>query len=275
MMTMKNEHLAEEQLIARYYDDDAGRERASAETHLAGCAECAGRLAALRAFLGEVKAPETPERGEAYGSAVWGRLRGHLAEQKPEPRRWFGLAFPQPRWALGAALAAVIVAAFLAGRFLQPKPQGPAQAVNTSSPEKVRERILMVALGDHLDRSQMVLIELANAPTSGGPVDISAEQHRAEELVDSSRLYRQTAQAVGDTSTEKLLEQLERTLLDIAHSPSKLEGPELKRIQQRIEAQGLIFKVRVVGSKVRREQLPRRDQGMKDESNQAEPRKQT
>jgi len=71
-----------------------------------------------------------------------------------------------------------------------------------------------------------------------------------------------------------LLDELERTLLDIAHSPSQLEGPELKRIQQRIEARGLIFKVRVVESKVRREQLPHRDQGMKNESKQAEPRKQ-
>ena len=271
---MKKEmHLTEEQLVAHHYGDAGARERAAAEQHLAGCAECAGRLAGLRAFLHAVTAPEAPARDEAYGSEVWDRIRAHIAQEQPEPRRWFG-SFPAQRWALGGAVAALIVAAFLLGRFVQPKGPTDTATAPKPAPVEVRERVLLVALSDHLEKSQMVLIELANAPTQGGPVDISAEQRRAEQLVDSSRLYRQTAQAVGDASTAKLLDELERTLLDIAHSPSQLEGPELKRIQQRIEARGLIFKVRVVESKVRREQLPHRDQGMKNESKQAEPRKQ-
>jgi hypothetical protein len=273
---MKNDtqHLTEEQLVAHHYADDSARERAAAERHLAGCAECAGRLAGLRAFLGAVTAPEAPERSESYGSDVWNRVRAHLPE-KPERRPWFGGALLPQRWAIGGAVVALIVAAFLFGRFVQPPAQpGPTTAQPQPAPNQVRERVLLVALGDHLERTQMVLIELANAPTQGGPMDISAEQQRAEDLVDSNRLYRQTAQQVGDAATARLLEELERTLLDIAHSPSQLDGPELKRIQQRIESQGLIFKVRVIESKVRREQLPRRNQGMKDESKQAEPRKQ-
>src|SRR5205085_8970160 len=122
--------------------------------------------------------------------------------------------------------------------------------------------------GHHLGRSQMVLVELANASSSGGPVDISAEQSRAEDLVDASRLYRQTAAKEGDLATANVLDELERTLLDIANGPSQLDGAALKRVQQRIEAQGLIFKVRVIGSKVKREQRPRQRSGMKDESNQ-------
>ena len=38
--------------------------------------------------------------------------------------------------------------------------------------------------------------------------------------------------------------------MDIAHEPSKLTGPELASIKQRIEAQGIVFKVRVVGSQM-------------------------
>src|SRR5438067_7691663 len=97
----------------------------------------------------------------------------------------------------------------------------------------------------------MGLIELANAPTTRGPVDISAEQRSAEDLVDASRLYRQTAAEAGDIATANVLDELERTLLDIAHGPSKLGEAELKQMQRRIEAQGLIFKVRVVGSRAR------------------------
>ena len=43
----------------------------------------------------------------------------------------------------------------------------------------------------------MVLIELANADANG-PLDISAEQARAEDLVSETRLYRQTAARTGE-----------------------------------------------------------------------------
>ena len=282
MMTTRNEHLTEEQLVAHHYGDDAvgadgGRERAGAQAHLADCAECAARLAGLAAFLSAVAAPEPPARAETYGGEVWDRIRGYLvqadqAEATPARRRWFAIPGAPPRWAMGLAAAAVIVAAFLAGRFLQPAPQGPTAgqppATVGTAPEKVRERILMVALSDHLERSQMVLVELANAPTGDGPVDISAEQRSAEDLVDASRLYRQTAAQAGDTATANLLDELERTLLDIAHSPSQLGEAELKRMQQRIEAQGLIFKVRVIDSRAKRVQRAPARPGMKNESNQ-------
>ena len=275
-MNMKNEHLTEEQLVAHHYGDDGPRERAWSQQHIAGCAECAGRLAGLRAFLGAVVAPEAPERGESYGADVWGRLRAHLPEKLQKESRWFGIG--AQRWALGGALAAVIVAAFFLGRWVQPKPPTTATTTVThpATQEKVRERILLVALSDHMERSQMVLVELANASATGGPVDISAEQGRAEDLVDASRLYRQTAAKEGDLATANVLDELERTLLDIAHGPSQLDDAALKRVQQRIEAQGLIFKVRVMGSKVKREQRPQERPGMKDESNQqSRPRKQT
>src|SRR5438105_15629190 len=101
-MTTKKRHLTEEQLVAHYYHDDDARERFAAEQHVADCAECAQRLAGLRAFLGAVEAPEVPERGETYGADVWGRLRAHLpAKPARESKGWFGIA-PQ-RWALGGA----------------------------------------------------------------------------------------------------------------------------------------------------------------------------
>ncbi len=45
-------------------------------------------------------------------------------------------------------------------------------------------------------------------------------------------------------------------LLDIAHSPSKLDSAAFEKIRQRIEAEGIVFKIRVVGSNLReREQI--------------------
>jgi hypothetical protein len=96
----------------------------------------------------------------------------------------------------------------------------------------------------------MVLIELMNAE-GNGTVDISAEQGRAEELVVANRLYRQTASRSGETGVASVLEELERMLLEIAHSPSEVASSELEAFRQRIEARGILFKVRVIGSQVR------------------------
>ena len=87
-----------------------------------------------------------------------------------------------------AALAAALVVAFLLGQRF-PAPAPPISA-------EVRERILLVAVGNHLERSQMILVELANAPTDV-PLDVSAERASADVLVSANRLYRQTALRSG------------------------------------------------------------------------------
>ncbi len=69
-----------------------------------------------------------------------------------------------------------MVAAFLAGRFY-PQSHQPRALAGAADPQH-GERVLLVAVGDYLERSQMVLIELANAHPKG-KLDISAEQERA------------------------------------------------------------------------------------------------
>ena len=51
-----------------------------------------------------------------------------------------------------------------------------------------------------------------------------------------------------------LLDELERTLVDIAASPSTLSQGDLDQVRRRIESKGLLFKVRVVSSEVRERQ---------------------
>ena len=65
----------------------------------------------------------------------------------------------------------------------------------------------------------MVLAELSNAPDAKGKLDISDERQMAEELLDDNRLYRQTARTTGDTGVANVLDDLERVLIEIAHSP--------------------------------------------------------
>jgi hypothetical protein len=81
-------------------------------------------------------------------------------------------------------------------------------------------------------------------------VNISSERHRAEDLLEENRLYRQTALEQGDTGLANVLDELERVLLDVAHSPQQVTPAQLENIRQRIEARGILFKVRVVGEEL-------------------------
>lgn len=238
-------HLSEERLVQHYYKDTEGREERAA--HLATCLACREAFGRLENTLNLISEEPVPERSEQYGTEVWNRIRAHLPER--DKRSWFG-RIPTARWVTAGALAALVIAAFFLGRISKPVP--PNTAVNEGAKEK---KVLLVALGDHLDRSQMVLVELTNAPTTGD-VDISSEQQRAEELIAANRLYRQVAARTGDTDLAAVLDDLERVLVEVAHEPDKVDGEQMREIRERIESKGILFKVRVIGSKVRQDERP-------------------
>ena len=254
-------HLSEEQLIEFRYGDGSPSARAEAENHLKICAQCREANDALAAVLAMVDAAPVPERDAAYGARVWRQIEPKLNQRSGfKWRAWFTL----PRLSLVGAMAVVIIAAFVAGRYW-PRPQSEtAQVASAPISAPVRERILLVAVGDHLDRSQMLLLDLENAEPPKGPaagmVDISAQQQRAGDLVAANRLYRQSAARSGDATLSAVLDDLEPMLIQIAHSPSKISSAQLEEIQKRIASRGILFKVRVVGSEVReREKSPAPD----------------
>jgi hypothetical protein len=186
-----------------------------------------------------VEAIQVPERGPDYGQQVWERIEPKLSPRSPR------LYFPW-RWAAAACFAVMLMGAFLAGRFFPWVPRPDAGV----SDAQVKERVLRAAVSDYLERSQGVLVELANA-SSKDALDITAEQERAADLVNENRLYRQTAARTGDVAVAGLLEELERVLLDIAHAPSRISPEELEMLRARLEAEGILFKVRVLGNNVR------------------------
>jgi len=232
-------HVNEEQLVLLYYGESA--EAGAIDQHLVECETCRTEFRALQLVLNTVDSAPVPERGAEYGQAVWQRIEKRIGQRK---RRSFS------QWMIWApAMAALLITAFLAGRFTH-QPAAPEVAKN----QQIRERILMVAVGDHLERSQMVLAELSNAPDHKGKLDITDERQMASELLDDNRLYRQTARSTGDTAVANVLDDLERVLLEIAHSPTEVSSGQLDDLRQQIESRGLLFKVRVMGSKAREQE---------------------
>jgi hypothetical protein len=233
-------HLTEDQLVLHYY----GEEMPGAQEHLHHCESCRQVYQVLQRVLNSVDSLPVPERGADYEARVWQAIADRLPrEHAGYQRAWRWFAWKP--LAVAAAMAALIVGAFLVGRRMEKAPQ--TAAVDT----QVRERVLLVAIGDHLERSQMILVELENAGApKNGHLDITYEQNAAEDLLQANRLYRQTAANSGDTATTALLEDLERVLLEIAHSPSAVSEKQLDELRRQIEDPGILFKVKVFGSQV-------------------------
>ena len=246
-------HPKEEELIAYHSGEEV--DRVGIAGHVADCPECRRELERIDAVVEALSSIPVPDPGEDYGRRVWQQIAPRLPEKRG---RWWRYLlaghggaswFDTRRLAAAGAIAALVVAAFLAGRATR---HGGDVSAGVEQ-GKVRERILVMAVGEHLGRSEMVLVELANAePQSAGQkqVNISGEQRRAEDLLEENRLYRQTALEQGDTALAGVLDELERTLLDVAHSPQQLTAAQLEGMRQRIEDRGILFKVRVVGKEL-------------------------
>jgi hypothetical protein len=237
-------HIGEEQLVLFYYGESG--EGAAIESHLEECEVCRNEFRALQLVLNTVDSAPVPERGPEYGGQVWQRIEKRIGRRaKRSFVHW---------WMWAPAMAALVIGAFLAGRLSNRAQPGAGPTTAAVSNQQIRERILMVAVGDHLERSQMVLAELSNAPEGKGKLDISDERQMAADLLDDNRLYRQTAASTGDKGVASVLDDLENVLMEIAHSPSEVSNQQLDDLRQQIQERGLLFKVRVLGSQVREQE---------------------
>ena len=259
-------HLTQEELILRYYGEF------DASEHVGECAECRDELARLARVLDQVNAIEVPEPEAEYEAQVWNRLSWRLRGEKRKSRN-------VTKWLAAAAMIAIAfltgllvnrkedVRPQVAGTTTQPRPAAtPANATAAAAStettasnrnpgagtQQQRDRILLVVVGDHFDESERMLVELTNL-TPDGETDIATEQKRAEELLASNRLYRRTATDRGEENVATLLDELEPVLMQIAHAPEQVSADELRSMQKRVEAKGLVFKLRVVRAGVRSE----------------------
>lgn len=260
--------MTEEELIA-YREGEASQREAIAE-HLAACKECRTEMERIDAVLAALDTLPVPDPGEDYGRRVWQQIAPRLIEK---PRRWWQVWMEPRRLAAIGAVTALVIAAFVAGRITKQKDAGNDMATK----ERVRERVLLMAVGEHLGRSEMMLVELSNAEPRDSKqkqISISAEQRRAEDLLEENRLYRQTALQEGDAGLASVLDELERVLLDVAHSPEKVTPAQLETIRNKIEARGILFKVRVVKKDLQQRQeatkpAPAQNDSRKKERNKA------
>ena len=248
-------HLTEEQLILHYYGEEGEDPRRWSSTWKSA-ANAADFYGSLQRVLNVVDSLPVPERGAEYGAQVWKRIERRI----PARRRSAGC--PAGRRGAGPRRArrspALLVAAFLAGRFYPALPVsgGRSCAASRIADSQAGERVLLVAVGDYLERSQMVLIELANANPKG-PLDISSRAgarrrpgHRNPPLPADRGAYRRYAHRRRARRTGT------RAAGNHARAIATSLPQELEKLRQRLEAEGILFKIRVLGSNVRNQDVP-------------------
>ena len=247
------QHLSEDELILHSYGEVDRADRARVDEHLASCMECQlakEKLARLMTMIDTASPVEAPL---GFERTAWARLEPALDAGRSGWRTFFWF----PQWALAGGIAVLVLAAFVAGRFTGGNVAPPAPTVVA---EIEPGRVLETAVGDHLDRTQMMLVELANAEIDGADV-LAGEQGRAEDLVAANRVIMQSAIQSGDGQVVDILEDLERVLLEIANAPANATSNDLTDLQSRITREDLLFRLRVIASEMRQRNQNDREAG--------------
>jgi hypothetical protein len=133
---------------------------------------------------------------------------------------------------------------FIGGRYWERfSTKTPPVATNAQT----AQRVVLVVLTDHLDRSERMLVQLEHAGKNDRADNVQL-QSEARELLASNRLYRVTASNAGDPELAGALDRLEGVLAEVANDPN-LSAADITRVQKDMNTKGILFEIRVLRSR--------------------------
>lgn len=255
-------HSSPEGLVEMYYSEAAPGEIEGAKQHVEECADCAAAYRSLESDLKVLGILEPPERDESYGKQMWHRVAAELPAAAGFPaaverthavlrpariwrsRMWIGLSY-----ATGCAVLAA--AAFYVGtvwEHQQHLKQEAAREEHLKGTAAEKPRVVVVVLGEHLDRSERLLVELKHADADNQEL-VKPLRDEARELLAANHVFREDADKSGDPALSQALDKLDTLLKEMANEPGGLNGASLERLQHEMTNEGLLFEVRVLRSK--------------------------
>jgi hypothetical protein len=141
----------------------------------------------------------------------------------------------------------VAAGAFYAGRLWEQKE---THVVVAQAPApKPKPRVVVVVLSDHLDRSERLLVELKHVD-AGSTEMVSPLRDEAKSLLAANRICRQKASQEDDPALTTALDRLDHVLDELANQPRGLSSATIARLQEEMNADGLLFEVRVLRSRI-------------------------
>jgi hypothetical protein len=229
-------HLSEDELIEHYYGEATG----DVDAHLKACRECSAHYAKFSRSLDAIGSTAVPQRGADYGDRVWERLSTELIPYQKKASGWRGWA----NWRAAALLVGCTMAlsiVFLGGRYWE---RITTKKPDIASTPQATQRVVLVVMTDHLDRTERLLVQLEHAGSrdSGDNAQLQSE---ARELLASNRLYRVSASNGGDSQLAGALDRLEGVLAEIANDP-KLTAADIDRVRDDMNTKGILFEIRVL-----------------------------
>ncbi|MFZ0745255.1 MAG: hypothetical protein WAM85_12670 [Terracidiphilus sp.] len=236
-------HLNEEELVDYYYRED--NRDGAVTAHLEACAECAAAFAALESDLARIEPLEPPARDDRYGERVWEAIAGSLTARPPRRTAWLHPGLGRSL-IYAAACALLLAGTFYAGRQWEHR-QTRITAGNT--PTAAQQRVILFVLDDHLDRSERLLVELKHAD-AGDPQVVMPLHDEAINLLATNRVCRKDAKQIDDPALAAALGHLDQVLTGLAGQPGGLDAETIRKLQDQMNAEGLLFEVRVLHSRM-------------------------
>lgn len=217
------------------------------EDHLRACTACREHIADLHAVsdaLAQHPAVDAPPAGDWTGFMQ--RLERQTA-RRPTWQRHLRRAA-----SVAAALALLVIGGALALRGARTTPLPAAHTPAASgqivqAPDRTSGIALQAATAEHLERSKVVVLDLAMRDPNEKPVEWQDERRLARSLLSDTRLYRLTAEEQGRGDIARVMRDLETVLLEASMSDGS-DPKALSRVQHLISKRDLLMKMQVVSA---------------------------
>jgi len=242
-MTDLPTHPPDDDLVLLFYGELPEDTQEALRRHLSDCDDCRASYNTLTRALHLTSGLQAPDPGPDFEARVWARVAPGVQSARRLSSSW---------WRFGAAAAALLIIAGGAWIWSSRVPEQPAPApvaLTTPADDGTRERVLLAAVDAHLVQTEMLFVELLNAPV-GASGSSSYARLAADDLLASGRLYRETARDTGASQLVAVFDELEPVLVEVARSGAETNAGDIRALRGRIEQDDLLFKVRAVAADI-------------------------
>lgn len=235
------------------------RDRENVKRHLDACPACAAEYKELERILEgadslgrEMKSAlagiDWDARAEKIVAAVWDERK----RREEEPKRGgFRISVFRLRPVLAGLLLGIMVggaAMFIAYRGgLFEKPEGEALFASRESLERIDQEIARRETMDYLDKSQYVLLELAQ--TQGGMGDCGltdAAARETRELLAKKKYLNPQLEKARMAKAKDICDQIEMLFYELAQISDSLTPAQCRGIQNMIEEKNILLKIKLL-----------------------------
>ncbi|MFC2158988.1 anti-sigma factor family protein [Acidobacteriota bacterium] len=266
---MKKCHRVKENLVAYLSEELTGEVRTFIESHLGDCSQCSRELGELRAVFEEADSLGL-EFQEILDSVDWDLLPKRIAanvfdreaspvRHKEKQRFWNLLSQPKFRPVMAGVLAGVVLGSFVTFLFLR-SPRGPEQMNLAMTPEfldNVEMELARRQTIDYLDQSQSLLIDLAQASSTGALTEwrSGASAERAQELLSKKKYINPQLNRFRLAKAKAICDQIEFLFFELAQMRDEMTDEEFAQIQRMIENRQILLKIKIVREELKKSEV--------------------